>query len=587
MKLINLICITALFIITLGCQPTTESTSPDVRQTYTNDWKFRAGEGNDSLWHTIAYKDNDWLNVKSNVLLNEQNVQLDNGFGWYRKTISLDSTMQHAIAEKDAIVLHLGQLAACDEVYFNGKLIGKTGDFPHNYMGYNDQERRYTVYSKDINLEGENLIAIKFHNGWGVGGFLNGAQLSIVSAASKDKLILEVEVKDEDYIFEGDNPLEIDVNIRNNNLWDVDATLVCSLTTDDFIPISSDSIKVTLKSQTNMQRKLTHPNLSAGFYRYSVKLLRNEEQIAIKKINVGYEPEKIDSPLDAKADFRAFWDSSLKELSKVAPNYKLTHQPQYSEQDYDTYLVEMYSFQNELIRGYYAMPKRKGKHPVLVEYMGYGSQPYPPNQHWDGFAYFVLSIRGQGLNESTNKYGTWITHGLDRKENYYYRGAFLDVVRALDFVASRPELDENKIAVRGGSQGGALSFVAAALDKRVKAAAPNIPFLSDWQDYFRIVHWPKSDFDVYMQNNPNAKWNDVCDVLSYFDIKNLAQFIECPLLMGIGVQDEVCPPHINFAAYNQVRSEKRWMAFPIHGHSVGSEFHHEMMLFFKEKLKVE
>ena len=90
-----------------------------------------------------------------------------------------------------------------------------------------------------------------------------------------------------------------------------------------------------------------------------------------------------------------------------------------------------------------------------------------------------------------------------------------------------------------------------------------------------------------MKEHPQAKWNDVYKLMSYFDIKNLAQWIQCPLIMGIGVQDNVCPPHINFAAYNQVKSEKRWMAFPEFGHSVGREFNEAAMQLFREKLNVE
>jgi cephalosporin-C deacetylase-like acetyl esterase len=216
--------------------------------------------------------------------------------------------------------------------------------------------------------------------------------------------------------------------------------------------------------------------------------------------------------------------------------------------------------------------------------MGYGSKPYPPTQTYDGFAYFILSIRGQALNESTNRFGTWITCGLTGKDDYYYRGAFCDVVRAIDFVCSRPEIDADKIAVCGGSQGGALSFVAAALDKRVKAAAPYIPFLSDYRDYFKITNWPRSDFETYLQQYPKANWEEIYNLLTYFDIKNLSQWIECPVLMGIGVQDDVCPPHTNFAAYNQLHSEKQWIAFPEYGHSVGKAFFDAATELFKKEL---
>lgn len=561
-----------------------EDTSPQITESYSDSWRFHAGEGTDSAWFDTKFDDKNWQEVTSQKLLKDQNISLDNGFGWYRKTIQLPDSLQEGIKNKGGLVLHLGRLAACDEVYFNGQLVGKTGEFPQNYMGYFDNERNYLITSDKVNYGGDNLIAIKFHDGWNIGGFLEGAKLSISTAETNDKILLDVAVADSDYIFLGENPIQITTNIENKNNWDIDGKLIITLTTDDYQPVKSDSLNITIEGLKNYSRSFELANPQPGFYRYTVQLKRNNEIVTEKKFNVGYEPEKIQSPIDAKVDFKEFWDNNLKELAKVAPNYKLTLKPEYSQHGYDMYLVEMYSFGNELIRGYYAKPQKEGKHPVIVEYMGYGSSPYPANQWWDGFAYFVLSVRGQALNQPTNRFGKWITYGLDNKDDYYYRGAFMDVVRALDFVSSRPEIDSDKIAVRGGSQGGALSFVAASLDKRVKVAAPNIPFLSDYPDYFKIAPWPKSDFDEYMKDHPEAKWEDVYNLLSYFDIKNLAQWIECPLIMGIGVQDNVCPPHINFAAYNQVKSKKRWMAFPHHAHSVGKEYNDAAMAFIKETL---
>ena len=564
-----------------------EDTSPKVTDNFDNTWKFHSGEGVDSLWMDTSLNDSSWLEVSTDSLLKNQGIKLDNGYGWYRKTIQLSDSLQVAIKNKGAILLHLGKLAATDEVYFNGKLVAKTGDFPPNYMGYHDGERNYLIAAENINLNGNNLIAIKFHDGWGIGGFLEGAKLSISSAETNDKLVLTVNVADEDYIFMPSNPISIKVNIENKNQWKVKGNLVVTLTTDDFQPIKTDSGLVEINEKGSFSQTFELKDPKPGFYRYTVQFKRDSQIACEKKFNVGFDPEKISSPIDAKADLKEFWDNNLKELAKVAPNYKLTLVPEASKLDYEMYRVEMRSFGNELIQGYYAKPKKEGKHPIIVEYMGYGSLPYTPNQNWDGFAYFVLSIRGQALNLPTNHFGTWITYGLNDKDSYYYRGAFLDVVRALDFVTSRPEIDADKIAVRGGSQGGALSFVAASLDKRVKVAAPSIPFLSDYKDYFKIAQWPKSDFDNYMKDHPEAKWEDVYNLLTYFDIKNLAQWIECPLIMGIGVQDDVCPPHINFAAYSQVKSEKRWMAFPEYGHSVGKEYGEAIMAFFKEKLDVK
>ncbi len=58
----------------------------------------------------------------------------------------------------------------------------------------------------------------------------------------------------------------------------------------------------------------------------------------------------------------------------------------------------------------------------------------------------------------------------------------------------------------------------------------------------------------------------VYEVLSYFDLKNLTDRIACPVLMGFGMQDDITPPHTNFAAYNRIRGPKRWICYPHSGH---------------------
>ena len=558
-----------------------------VSNTFSADWKFQPGQGIDSLWISPVYNDSAWTAVSSSKTLTDQGQTTDNGFGWYRKSIVLSDSLEEAFESAGALMLHLGRFGGSDEVYFNGQLVGKTSSFPPDYKGYHDEERNYFVDGSLVNKDGENLVAIKFNDGWGTGGYLGGMSQSLTSATIDEKLILDVAIQDSDWVFMGDEPMSIRVNLKNHNQSDVRGMLYVAITTDTYEPVKTDSVAIDLQGSGSYSEEFSYPGATPGFYRYQVYLKRNGKTGEVKKFNLGVEPEKIQSPIDAKEDLRTFWDNNLKELAKVAPKYKLTLQPEYSKLDYDIYLVEMYSLGNELIRGYYGKPKREGKFPVIVEYMGYGSGPYPPTQTWDGFAYFVLSIRGQALNLPTNRFGTWVTYGLDSKENYYYRGAYMDVVRALDFVCSRPEIDASRIAVRGGSQGGALSFAAASLDKRVKVATPSIPFLSDFPDYFKIAPWPKSDFDTYMKEHPEASWEQVYDVLSYFDIKNLAQWITCPLYMGMGVQDNVCPPHTNFAAFNQVQSEKKWMACPDYGHSASKTYHEAATKFIKEKLQVK
>ena len=86
---------------------------------------------------------------------------------------------------------------------------------------------------------------------------------------------------------------------------------------------------------------------------------------------------------------------------------------------------------------------------------------------------------------------------------------------------------------------------------------PRNPFLSDYPDYFNVGEWPRNDFEDYISRHPDISWEHVHDVLSYFDVMNLSQWVTCPVMMGIGVQDPTCPPRTNMADYNNLSSSEK------------------------------
>lgn len=523
-----------------------EYTTPTLTETFGNEW--------------TSQKVGDTLNYKKNIQLSDQ---------FYATAV-----------RKGGVIVKFDSIIGMSTLRLNGNMVGYLSR--ENMPRGSFSARRYYVPAS-ILKKGDNQLDLKVAiRARGMqGGLRKGNILTVSTAETVDQLAMTYNVADEDYIFLGNNVMTFTANVANTNPWKVEGDLVVKMTTDKHEPVSEATKPILIQAGTSAGETFKMKAPAPGFYYFTVQLVRDGNTLMEKSFNLGYEPEKINSPVDTHDDFKAFWDNNLKELAKVAPKYQMTLVPEASNDDYEMYLVQMQSLDNKTIRGYYAKPKRAGKFPVLVEYMGYGSNAYYPSTKWDGFAHYVPSIRGQALNRLTKEDDYWLTIGLKDKQGYYYQGGFCDVVRAIDFVCSRPEVDTEKVAVRGGSQGGALSFVAAALDKRVKVCAPSIPFLSDYRDYFAIVSWPRSDFDNYAKSHPDFNWEHTYDLLTYFDIKNLAPWITCPLIMSFGVQDPTCPPHINFAAYNQVKSEKVWVACPRSGHNTDAhagELEHKFIL---------
>ena len=219
------------------------------------------------------------------------------------------------------------------------------------------------------------------------------------------------------------------------------------------------------------------------------------------------------------------------------------------------------------VRGWYEKPKTPGGVAALLRVPGYG-QDMRPTGSSSPLAVFSFNIRGHGNSQEDvpgRPQNYWI-RGLDDKHGYFYQGAYADCVRAVDFLASRKEVDVKRIGVTGGSQGGGLSIAAAALDKRISVCAPDIPFLCDWVKYFKASKWP--EMDRWIAADPKRSWPATLRTLSYFDTLNMADRVRCPVLVSIGVQDAVCPPSTIYAVFNRFAGGKEIRVYPEAKHYV-------------------
>ena len=288
------------------------------------------------------------------------------------------------------------------------------------------------------------------------------------------------------------------------------------------------------------------------------------------RFNIGVRPDAVLSAPDRQPDFNAFWKQTLAELAAVPLEPEWTEIPEFSNEKRTCYEVRYASLGGALAGGIVSIPVAEGKYPVCLQYMGYGAPVYyfDPNAAADCIE-FAVSVRDQGIFKGNQD--RWIDRGLASRETFYYRGAFCDVKRAIDFVASLDKADPGRMVAMGESQGGAFTFIAAALDDRIKAAAPAVPFLGDYPDYAKIVWWPVHEvFET--ADAQGISRDELFRMLSYFDVKNFAPRVKCPVYMAFGLQDPTCPPHTNFSIYNNLGTKnKRFFCVPTCGHAMWME----------------
>ena len=288
------------------------------------------------------------------------------------------------------------------------------------------------------------------------------------------------------------------------------------------------------------------------------------------RFNIGVQPDKVVSAPDPQPDFDTFWETTLTELAEIPAEAQWELVPEYSNELRQCFRICFESLDGGIGGGIISIPVAEGKYPVFIQYMGYGAEPFyfDPSANPDRID-FLVSVRGQGIFKEAQT--DWIDRGLQDKDGYYYRGAFCDAVRAAEIVAGMEKADPTRMVALGESQGGALTAVAAALWGKFKVISIAVPFLGDYRDYARIVWWPVHEV-MEAADKQGIDYEDLFTLLSYFDVKNLAPRITCPVVMAFGLQDPTCPPHTNFAIYNNLGTQdKRFWCVPPCGHAMWLE----------------
>ena len=280
-------------------------------------------------------------------------------------------------------------------------------------------------------------------------------------------------------------------------------------------------------------------------------------------------------------DFDEFWDTGLAEMRAIDPKVELT--PAEFQVPYAT-CSDMYFTGVGGARIYAKLIQpadAPGPHPAVVMFHGYSfhSGDWTDKLAYAAMGYTVaaLDCRGQGGRSEDaggvvgNTLRGHIIRGLDGPPaKMLFRQIFLDTAQLAGIVMGLPDVDETRVGATGRSQGGGLTLACAALEPRIKLAAPVFPFLSDYQRVWEIDQAKDAYLELqtyFRKCDPlHEREEEVFTRLGYIDVQHLAARIEATVQMTVGLMDTVCPPSTQFAAYNKIRSAKSLVTYPDYGH---------------------
>jgi cephalosporin-C deacetylase len=296
-------------------------------------------------------------------------------------------------------------------------------------------------------------------------------------------------------------------------------------------------------------------------------------------------------------DFDRFWDRSLAVMQSIDPQVELV--PAEFQTDFaECFHLTFTGMGGARVYAKFLKPRKQAQPgPAVLMFHGYSMN----SGDWynklgyvaQGFTVAAMDCRGQGGRSQDNgivkgwTLNGHIVRGLeDDPANLLYRAIFLDTAQLARIVMDMPEVDEQRVGATGGSQGGGLTLACAALEPRIRRAAPVYPFLSDYQRVWEI----DEDVDAYQElrawfrrfDPRHERETDVFTRLGYIDVQHLANRIRGEVMMTVGLMDTICPPSTQFAAYNKITAPKSLVVYPDYAHEDLPDSHDKIFKFLGE-----
>lgn len=290
-----------------------------------------------------------------------------------------------------------------------------------------------------------------------------------------------------------------------------------------------------------------------------------------KKITAGIgalvEPEKLFPGTKKPADFDQFWDAQRKILDQVPMKSVLKEVEPHPLQRglFHCYDVQITCAGDMPVSGYMSVPCNANAKslPAVVSFHGAGVRSSYKNSSLKPALYFDVNSHGipNGKPEAyylqkKKELGAYWFKNSDDREKYYFRGIFFRVMRALDYIKSRPEWNGKILIVTGHSMGGGQALAAAALDPQVTHCIVSTPALMDHYGSLAAIPrkpgWP-TFFDARRRVPSPGKLKTA----PYYDNVFMADRIKGKVFLTAGLNDFICCPTSIYVLYNRLPEAQR------------------------------
>jgi cephalosporin-C deacetylase-like acetyl esterase len=329
----------------------------------------------------------------------------------------------------------------------------------------------------------------------------------------------------------------------------------------------------------------------------------------------GWQAEQMAVADTRPVDFTAFWNDAKAKLANIPMDAREGVTQTFGPQEINRYNVEsaclppdydpsghrsqrvesckvdMAGPDGGRVYAWLAKPEGPGPHPAMLVLpgAGFGARPRPLEHARHGYVTLDIQVHGQEVDLETYPQlpGYNTDSEFEPASAYYFYKVHQRCLQAVNYLASRPDVDPQRIVVVGGSQGGRLGLVAGALDSRVRAIVSCVPNSPNQPHLRWVARCNGHDETGAARPGPTLAPVDGMNVpgappviddarsrcFAYYDPMNYAPDIRCPVLMNAGLIDPVSPPCSVWAVYNRLgTASKSMVALDGHGHDWWADF---------------
>ncbi len=377
-----------------------------------------------------------------------------------------------------------------------------------------------------------------------------------------------------DHLVPAGEEVNIQVNFTNNSNQQVNSEIALRITSSTGVTVLDERKPLSCLPHQSVvcNWKLTPANPDFYLARCSVNL---EGALESARTTFGYAPSNIHLLVEKPADFASYWDrATLEARTSVV---ELPHPPKVDlARSTATVLVSEVGITVdgvEQFSGWLSVPKFPGKYPGLLVLPSDRVRAIGPNPALADCGFVVLSIEptGQSVRGRLTPLIAQASKEPAKPDKIGLRAIVIRSLEAVTALSKVPQVDPNRLAVTGAGIGGGISVLLAALDERIQAVAPDVPYYCNIGVGANTTDWPYRELADYIQQHPDQK-DAVLKTLQYFDVANFAASVNCPALISLGINDTYSLPNNIVSVVNQLPGPHALKVYLAH-HEGGGVLH--------------